>query len=351
MKILIISLAGVGDTLFAIPLIHAIRKSLPKSGIEVLVMWESSAAVLRNNPDIDRIHQYDMFGGGLLGTLAFCAKLRKRGYDISINTCPQSNYRYHLVSYLIHAGRRLGHDYGDRSGGALFTERVPLDYRLHLIDNNMNFLRLLGIRSSMAAKDRKPKIYLLARNSNFAEGFLRRNKLAGRKLVGIHVGSGRTKNLILRRWPAENYKDLIEMILSRHPNVSVLLFGRDDERIETNTIKEEVDNGNLLVVESADILDSCALVGKLDAFISVDTAFMNIAAAMEVPLQVVINTPTINRTVLPRRPNLIVVGKAPPKSVFYRYDGQGIHGGADAIEAYMESISPAEVYDSLRRRI
>ena len=54
MKILIISLAGVGDTLFAIPLTRHKEEPPPKSEIEVLVMWESSAAVLRNNPDIDK---------------------------------------------------------------------------------------------------------------------------------------------------------------------------------------------------------------------------------------------------------------------------------------------------------
>jgi ADP-heptose:LPS heptosyltransferase len=349
MKILIVSLAGIGDTLFAVPLIHGIRKNFPDSTIEALVMWDQSAEILKNNPDLDKVHKYNMFRGGLSGTLDFCAGLKERNYDISISTCPQGDYRYHIVSYLIGARRRLGHDYGDMLGGLLFTERIKLDYNIHLIDNNMNFLRALGV--SVGGVDRKPKIYLSKSNARFAKGFLRRNRLSGRRLVGIHVGSGRTKNLRLRRWPVEHYRRLIEFILERHGNVSVLLFGGKAEEVENKLLAGSIKNKNLLVVDSPNITDSCALVGELDAFISVDTVFMNIAAAMDVPLQIVINTPTLNKTVLPGRGGLVVVGRPAPKDIFYRYDGRGIQGGADEIKSYMESILPLDVYKQFSKRI
>ena len=37
MKILVISLAGIGDTLFATPLLHELRANFPDATIDVLV--------------------------------------------------------------------------------------------------------------------------------------------------------------------------------------------------------------------------------------------------------------------------------------------------------------------------
>ena len=45
------------------------------------------------------------------------------------------------------------------------------------------------------------EIFLSASELAWAEGFVEKERLAGRHLLGIHVGSGGTKNLALRRWP------------------------------------------------------------------------------------------------------------------------------------------------------
>ena len=39
MKILLIAMSGIGDTLIATPLIHELRANFPNAQIDVLVMW------------------------------------------------------------------------------------------------------------------------------------------------------------------------------------------------------------------------------------------------------------------------------------------------------------------------
>ena len=46
MKILVISLAGIGDTLFATPLIHELRANFPDATIDALVMWPGAKDLL-----------------------------------------------------------------------------------------------------------------------------------------------------------------------------------------------------------------------------------------------------------------------------------------------------------------
>jgi hypothetical protein len=46
MKILVISYAGIGDTLFATPLIHELRANFPDATIDALVRWRGAKDLL-----------------------------------------------------------------------------------------------------------------------------------------------------------------------------------------------------------------------------------------------------------------------------------------------------------------
>ena len=59
-KILVISLAGIGDTLFATPLIHELRANFPDATIDVLVMWAGSKDLLEHNPHVNRVFQKNL---------------------------------------------------------------------------------------------------------------------------------------------------------------------------------------------------------------------------------------------------------------------------------------------------
>ena len=54
MKILVISLAGIGDTLMATPLIHELRANFPDATIDALVKESASRDVLTGNPYLNQ---------------------------------------------------------------------------------------------------------------------------------------------------------------------------------------------------------------------------------------------------------------------------------------------------------
>ena len=102
--------------------------------------------------------------------------------------------------------------------------------------------------------------------------------------------------------------------------------------------------------ECPGLREAMALVGHAQGFLSVDTVFMHIAAAMGVPRQWVIETPTLNRPVHPRRddwtliPNPSIAGR---HLDFYRYDGRPIAGTADELVGMMSSVSVESVLSFL----
>jgi ADP-heptose:LPS heptosyltransferase len=52
---------------------------------------------------------------------------------------------------------------------------------------------------------------------------------AGKKILGVHVGSGGTKNLPLKRWPLKNYAGLVRQLNKERPDIHILLFGGPEE--------------------------------------------------------------------------------------------------------------------------
>src|SRR5580700_2323814 len=60
MKILVISLAGIGDALLATPLIHELRANFPEATIDGFVLWPGSRNLLENNPHLNHLHHKDL---------------------------------------------------------------------------------------------------------------------------------------------------------------------------------------------------------------------------------------------------------------------------------------------------
>ena len=353
MKILIISLAGVGDTLMMTPLLHELRKNYPKSKIDVLVMWGSSKGILKGNPNVNEIIHFNMVKEGFFKTWKFCNELKKREYDISINTYPQSKIQYRIVAKLVNAKRRLSHRYGNWSflDNLMINEKVEEDYNVHCVENNLNLLKVFGKMKKM--KKHEYEIYFSKEEEKIASDFIRKNNLENKILIGFHVGSSSTKNLALRRWPIENYVELAGKLIKFDNKVRILLFGSNEEEKENLMIKES-NKDKVIIVSESDIKNSAAVVKKCDVFLSVDTALMHIASAAGVKNQIAIETPTFNKTVYPYGGNFkLVKNKGIEKDLleYYKYDGKPIKASGEELRKIMKSVKVEEVFNEIKKNI
>jgi ADP-heptose:LPS heptosyltransferase len=354
MKILVISLAGIGDTLFATPLFHELRANFPAAQIEALVLWAGARDLLENNPHLNAVHQKNLLRAGTLESLRFLWTLRRQRFDVSLNTRPQSRVHYRAVARFIHARLRLSHHYhqASRFDHFLVNRTLPQDYERHCIDNNLAFLSLLGAKPLLPRHDYE--LFLSPAELGWADDFIESQHLAGFKLLGIHAGSGGTKNLALRRWPLASYIELIRQLTRARPELRVLVFGGPDEEKDNETILASTDPERVCRPRTANLRQAAALVRKCALFLSVDTAFMHLAAAMKVPGQVVIETPTWNKPIEPYNQTFILVKNpavAGRNLEFYRYDGEGIQGTAEEIVRCMASVKVEAVYEALLKAL
>jgi heptosyltransferase-3 len=180
-KILVISIAGIGDTLLATPLIHELRANFPGATIDALVIWPGAKDLLENNPHLNRVFQKNLIKCGKLAALRFLWSLRREHYQLSINTHPQSRIHYRIAAWLAGAPVRISHEYEcftwlDRW---LVTGTLPQDYTRHSIENNFDMLPLIGAKVKLPAHEME--LFLTPARKNGRTIFWRNNKLAGKK--------------------------------------------------------------------------------------------------------------------------------------------------------------------------
>lgn len=350
MKILVISLAGIGDTVLATPLIRELRANFSDAQIDALVRWGGAKDVLLGSPYLNTIYQQNLLGESFGKAFSFLSSLRRVGYDISINTHPQSRIHYRVIARFIGAKTRISHIYEgwgplDR---LLVNRTMSQDYARHTVDNNLNLLSLMG--KTRAVPDPELQIFPSPADVEWAESFLAVHDMAKRKRLGIHIGSGRTKNLALKRWPLRRYIELIGAVRQTHPDVGILLFGGPDEEEDLGQILKTYPSPLLLRVPSKTLSQAAAMMRQCTAFLSVDTVHMHLAAAVKTPRQLVIEAPTLNKTNEPfGNPftlvkNPAVAGK---NLEYYRYDGRGIRGSREELIRCMESVTVASVHAAL----
>ena len=342
MKILVNSLAGIGDTLIATPFLHELRANFPAATIEAFVLWPGSRDLLEGNPHVNAVFQKNLIKEGALQSLPFLWQLRQRRYDLTINVHTLGRIHYRAVARFLGARLRVSHEYEGHGvlDRALVNRTIPQDYTIHSVENNNRLLALLGGRPLLPKHDFE--IFLTPAESQFAIDFIASHQLQSRQRLGLHIGSGGTKNLRLKRWPFAHYLELIQRLNRSHPDLAILLFGGPEEQKEHEQILASAQGHPVFAPPTKNLRQAAALLKHCDAFLSVDTAIMHLAAAMKVPNQLVIEAPTLNPTNVPWQTpyrlirNPVLAGRS---LEYYRYDGGPIKGTDEELTRMMASVT------------
>jgi ADP-heptose:LPS heptosyltransferase len=135
-----------------------------------------------------------------------------------------------------------------------------------------------------------------------------------------------------------------------HPEVALLFLGGPEEQQEHALLLQEHGSDLLFAPSTPNLRQAAALLRHCHGFLSVDTVFMHLAAAMKVPGQIVIEAPTLNPTNVPwQNPyrvvrNPIVNGR---NLDYYRYDGRPIRGSEEELTRCMASVTVDAVHTAL----
>ncbi len=284
MKILISALSGIGDALMFSPALKLLRQNFPEAQVDILSMFKGVEELYSENSDIDSVIHWDFLKSNPISSLLFLFKLRRIKYDITINVYPSNRWPYNLISFLIGAKQRLGHDYNHlnfQSLNFLNNYRIREDDLMHNVEENVRLLELINVK--LKGEIPPLQITLKEDDKESAKEWLRMNGIAAeKKIVGFHAGSALMKNHAKRRWAPEKFAELGKTLIEKH-NAAILLFGGPDE-YELNERVNQMMEQKAVVVKVPTMMRTVALMNECSIFVVNDSGLMHIAASLGLPI-------------------------------------------------------------------
>ena len=345
-KILVLMLAGIGDSLLVTPLLTQLRKRYPDAQITALVMYDAVRDTLLRNQDVDNVVYFNFVKEGYFRSLRFVLKMRKEKYDLSLVAYPSNRFRPNVINFLIGARRRLGHVYEINTltslSFLLYTDRVPIHPERHTIDENLKFLELLWVDPSPL--ERTMTFSLTDGEKTFAQRFLKERGITSHDLViGVHAGSSELAGMTLKRWPKEKFAAVCDRLIEEK-NAKILLFGGSNEL----QLKQEIAGlmkHKPLFVNNVSFFHSAALIARCKGFFCNDTGLMHLASYFDVPTVVVTGHINPAKT----RPQHTRARVLTPEKICRPYrigeDLTCLYGGTP--QYCLNMISVDEIYDAL----
>lgn len=296
-RILILSVAGVGDTLLFTPALKLLRNGFPNAHITMLVMYRASLELLQGSEYLDDIVWWPFLEKGYLRSLWFMLQLGRQGFDLCIKAFPAARWQYNLLSLLSRARYRIcvihntGQDY--KTGVLFHTHTILQKENSHHVVENLRLLELLGI--DYTGEMVPLEIPLTEADREFTGDFLAQRDLSSHDLlIGLHPGTGETKNLHLRRWPKENFAQLGDELDAKY-NARIILFGGPNER----QLRQEIAalmSVEPVVADDLTMKQTAATIERCNLFISNDSSLMHVASATRVPVVAIFGPTNTNMT-------------------------------------------------------
>ncbi len=326
-NILVLSLAGIGNTLLATPMLRRMKEKRPLTKLSVLVMFEGSAEVLRYNPFVDEVLHWDFIREGWCRSFLFLRRLRQKGFDLILHVYPSNRKEYNLIGWFLGGTRQIGHRYRHdnfRNLNFLKGKTLLEDDSLHDAQENLRLLQLLevgpagpGLPRIIARAGPGPlELYLSKEEEAFAQKWLQERQLTDKRLVAFHTGSALFKNHVRRRWAPERFAQVADRLAEEKDTAILLLGGREDE--EANDRCTKVMKTTPHLVRGRRLLETAALLARCQLLVTNDSALMHAAAALCVPT-VAIFGPTNPASVRPFEVRHRVVRKELPCSPCFFY--------------------------------
>src|SRR5208283_3071051 len=259
-------LYGIGDVLMTTPALKVLKSQCKDCRITYQNMFRSTYEVLRNNPNIDSLVHFPFLEKSALETLRFALPLRGK-FDCSINFYPSNRSQYNMLACIIGAGTRIGHHYlhiDRRELNFLKNKTVMEDPKLHNVEENMRLLEFLGIRPDTIP----PMEIFLSPEENRRGVDLIGHRPSAAVKIGIHAGTSIFKGHANKRWPKENFVELIKLL----PGYIFYLFGDKDEEEANTFISDSVaDRERIIMINGIPIREVAAAIKNLDLFIANDS--------------------------------------------------------------------------------
>ncbi|MDP8234648.1 MAG: glycosyltransferase family 9 protein [Candidatus Saelkia tenebricola] len=276
-KIVVVGVNWIGDALFIIPALKAIKNSFPDSYLTVALPKRASR-ILKHNPIIDEIIIFDEKDSqrSLVKKIKFISIIRKKHFDKVIFF--HRSFTRTLIFSLGRIPEREGYCRGKTK--LLLTKCAPKLNKdsVHKAEFFLELVKQLGY----SPLELSYQFYVTPEDISQGKTILSSFKINPQeKIISLHPGA----NWAPKRWPLHHYIKLIELILNWDNTKRILILGSLKDKHLALKIKSGFKNSkNIFDLTGLTSLGSLGAISLFsDIFISGDSGPLHIACA-SIPL-------------------------------------------------------------------
>jgi ADP-heptose:LPS heptosyltransferase len=270
-NILLIRLKSIGDIVFTLPAVAAVRENYPQAKITFLVSREH-APLIAGFKDVNRVIELDRALYRRLNptlmvreALSLLGRLRREKFSLVVDF--QGYGETALLTWCTRARQRWGSVY-KRGRSRAYTRGVNRNSDIHPVEWNLSLLQQCGLRTGRIRNE------FILPDAPLAEArrlFAAENLAAGKPVLFLQPFTSAPK----KNWPLESY-----LVLARHwqgRGVQVLFGGGPADRPALEPARQ----AGFPVFAGAPLLVAAGLMKLSTLILGGDTGLLHLAVAMD----------------------------------------------------------------------
>ena len=273
----------LGETLLALPAIHALRQAFPDARL-TLMLHPSLQELFAGHPDVDEVVP-EPAGAGPWWRHAWRVSRLWRSWHPEIIILANPKKAYHLGAWLAGIPRRVGYD---RKWGRLLTHRLqdrkPLGER-HEVEYNLELIHTLGISVPPAPAPWLPVSPQEA--SSLSQRLEQLGVPVSSRLIAVHPWTSNPH----KQWPVDRFRALIQRLAQEAGLAIVVIGGREEQAQAPEVLAGGRDTGRVLnLVGRCSLRELAALCQQVRVVVSNDSGPIHVAAAVGTPVVALFGT-------------------------------------------------------------
>lgn len=289
-RILVTQPYGIGDALFMLPFLKALKEGLRAEALD-LILGSRTRQILEHCPYVDGIFVIDKDKWRAQGKIRTLAEkwrlfriLQRKNYTHFVDLSMQPEYGF-WAKYLLFIPERIGFNYKKRNRFLRRSLHIPDEgfIKKNMVEYFSDLAQLAGVE----IKNKKAEFDLPPSYTERLKELIVSRGGRGEDYIVLSPGGGVTwgKDASRKHWPIEHFAALVGLLKARGVSFGgVVVLGIKSESELGEILEKNLDVRVVNLCGETDLMEAAAAIRMSKLFIGNDGGLVHLASSQDVPI-------------------------------------------------------------------